>query len=168
MINQCIICNIIAYSKPWFSKLGRRLGASEDCNIGHLRNDGMCTADAAKVYILSELEEIEAKSNAFSERLCLSIVRRLKERRNEYVVWLATFLANPDTILKDDKISGRKPIKNTCINLANKLTKRLISKDNEKEEDEEAKPVQKTTSAEVNERCFVGTAWARGPKITRS
>ena len=62
----------------------------------------------------------------------------MKERRNEDVVWLAKFLVNPDTILKDDKISGRKPVKSTCINLTNKLAKRLISKDNEKEEDEEA------------------------------
>ena len=62
----------------------------------------------------------------------------MKERRNEDVVWLAKFLVNPDMILKDDKISGKKSVKSTCINLANKLAKRLISKDNEKEEDEEA------------------------------
>ena len=102
------------------------------------QTDANATADAAIVYLLSELEEMEAKSNAISERLRLSIVRRVKERRNEDVVWLAKFLVNPDTILKDDKISGRKPVKSTCINLANKLAKRLILRDNEKEEDEEA------------------------------
>ena len=99
----------------------------------------------------------------------------MKEKRNEDVVWLAKFLVNPDTILKDDKISGRKPVKSTCINLPNKLAKRLIWRDNEKEEDEEAAESdesqylsKKQTSAEGNERCNAGTAWAQGPKITRS
>ena len=112
--------------------------SNEDFLIIICQTDANATADAAIVYLLSELEEMEAKSNAISERLRLSIVRRVKERRNEDVVWLAKFLVNPDTILKDDKISGRKPVKSTCINLANKLAKRLISRDNEKEEDEEA------------------------------
>ena len=183
MIKQCIICNIIAYIVAPFCLLFictqplhwidnwtlSSVNCSSYFNIGHLPKWCKCfTADTAILNLLSELEEMEPKSNAFSERLRFWIDRRVKERRNEDVVWLAKFLVNPDTILKDDKISGRKPVKSTCINLTNKLAKRLISKDNEKEEDEEAKPVQKTTSAEVNERCFVGTAWARGPKITRS
>ena len=90
------------------------------------------TADAALVYLLKELEGMET-NNSFAKSLRISIVRRLRERRNEEIVWLAKYLINPQSILKEDKISGKIPVRTKFLNFANRLAKRMMDTQNEEE-----------------------------------
>ena len=75
--------------------------------LGICQNDAnLVSADAALVFLLNELKDMA--NNKFAQNLHTAVIERVRERRNEEIIWLMKYLLNPENIQKEDNISGKK------------------------------------------------------------
>ena len=75
--------------------------------LGICQNDAnLISADAALVFLLNELQNMA--NNKFAQNLHTAVIERVRERRNEEIIWLMKYLLNPENIQKEDQISGKK------------------------------------------------------------